>query len=434
MQGNFSRRMLRPAVLLAALSMLAPGARADVGADARELIGNQRRILILRETATAREREEARRAGQYLFFRNQRVARRLTEEITHIPQEIPARYAELTRAMDDPAVGDEDRLALRNALETLSHGLPAAEQRDALQRLARLAELRRSLGEDFEPAFQRVPLSPRRNHSSRWEGYLASISRGVSASQILAEMDQDLVTAPEPAEGMSEGAARASLLEWNGEELPDKAVLLTFDDGPHPAHTAAILDILKKEGVHAVFFAVGRNLGEIEQGLVAVPGHNRALVARLIEEGHAIGNHSFTHPILPNLDARSIANEIAYTQSLIEAMVPAGPARTGGFRPPYGARNNKVLAQIDGHHLRSVVWNIDSEDWADPLPQSVAHRVVQEAERAGRGIVLMHDIHARSVEALPIVIRELRKRGFNFARWNGQRFVVDAAALRETPN
>jgi peptidoglycan/xylan/chitin deacetylase (PgdA/CDA1 family) len=330
----------------------------------------------------------------------------------------------MTSVLDEPAYGDEDRLIFRGALEALSRKLPPNERRDATRRLERLAELRRLLGADFEYAFGRVPLKPVPPRAAQWTAYVSRIAKDRNASQILEELDRELLAAPEPIAELTEAAARARVLEWNGEELPEHTVLLTFDDGPHPGYTPEILDILKELGVHALFFQIGRNLGEVSRG-VAVPGPNQAIVSRLILEGHAVGNHSFSHPVLPRLDRQHIAREIADTQALIEFMVPEGGGRTGGFRPPYGARDDQVFAQIDVHHLRSVVWNIDSEDWADPLPESIAHRVVQEAEKAGRGIVLMHDIHARTVEALPTVIRELRKRGFQFAWWNGQKLVVD---------
>lgn len=411
-------------ICMTALLLFVVDAQADVAATVRELIENQRRILILRESASHEERAEARRAGQYLFFRNQELGRQLVDEITHAPQEMPLKYMEMTRVVDEPAYGDEDRLVMRSPLEALSHKLPEDERRDARLRLGRLADLRKLLGADFAPAFRRVPLKPGRAHGERWTAYVGRLVRTITARQVLEELDQELVAAVEPQEEPPEAAARARVLEWNGEELPEKTVLLTFDDGPHVIHTPAVLDILKEQGVHALFFEIGRNLGEVSHG-VAIPGHNQSIVTRLLAEGHAVGNHSFTHPLLPKLDRQDVAREIADTQALIEVMVPEGNGRTGSFRPPYGARDDKVLAEIDLHHLRSVVWNIDSEDWADPLPESIAHRVVQEAEKSGRGIVLMHDIHARTVEALPIVIRELKKRGFQFARWNGQKLVVD---------
>jgi peptidoglycan/xylan/chitin deacetylase (PgdA/CDA1 family) len=430
------RKLLRPTALLhaclTALLMLAAGAQADTGAAVKEMIENQRRILILREAANREEQSEARRAGQYLFFRNRELGHKLVGEITGSAQEMPERYREMTRALDDDVYVDEDRLIFRSALEELAKTLPPIERRDAERRLEGLAELRRTLGADFESAFQRVPLKPGRVQSARWVAYVDRIAQIKTAKQILEELDQELVAAAESPWEMTdtEAAARARVLEWNGEELPEQMVLLTFDDGPHATHTPAILDILKEEGVHAVFFQIGRNLGEVNNG-VAVPGDHQWIVSRIVREGHAVGNHSFTHPVLPKLNRQDVAREISDTQQLIEAMVPTGNGRTGEFRPPYGARNDKVFAQIDEHHLRSVVWNIDSEDWADPLPGSIAHRVVQEAEKAGRGIVLMHDIHARTVEALPIVIRELRQRGFRFARWNGQKLIADSVSATD---
>jgi peptidoglycan/xylan/chitin deacetylase (PgdA/CDA1 family) len=417
---------------MTALLLCASAARADISAGVREFVENQRRILVLRDAANLEDRAEARRAGQYLFFHNQQLGRRLVDEITHSPQVMPARYLEMIRALDDSAYGDEDRLFFRSILEALSRRLPPGEHRDANQRLQHLAELRKVLGDSFESAFQLVPLKPGRAHANRWEEYVARLAQTMTAKKILADLDRELASDPEPPTQLTEAAARARVLEWNGEELPDKAVLLTFDDGPHPIHTPVILDILKEHDVQAVFFQVGRNLGEISHG-VAMPGHNQKIVSRLILEGHAIGNHSFTHPVLPKLDNQHVAREIADTQALIEAMVPEGNGRTGTFRPPYGARDDKVLGQIEQHHLRSVVWNIDSEDWADPLPDSVVHRVVQETEKAGRGIILMHDIHARTVEALPKVILELKKRGFRFARWDGKTLVVHPTSQANVP-
>ena len=408
--------------------LLGNGAQANVVLDARELVENQHRILVLRDAANLEVQSEARKAGQYLFFRNQQIGRKMVEEITHSPQDMPMRYCELTSILDEPTYSDEDRLGFRSLLEALSRRLPSAEQRDANLRLEQLSQLRKSLGANFDTAFQRVPLRPGHAHSSRWIDYVDKIKQGTTPQKILSELERELVVAPEAMTEQPEAAARAHVLEWNGEELPAKTVLLTFDDGPHPIHTPAVLDILKEYGVHSIFFQIGRNLGEVING-VAVPGHNQPVVSRLLLEGHAVGNHSFTHPVLPKLDKQNIALEIAETQALIESMVPQGVGRSGGFRPPYGARNERVLAEIELHHLRSVVWNIDSEDWADPLPESIAHRIVQEAEKSGRGIVLMHDIHARTVEALPVVIRELKKRGFQFARWDGERLVVDSLPI-----
>ncbi|MDT9001591.1 polysaccharide deacetylase family protein [Paucibacter sp. APW11] len=214
--------------------------------------------------------------------------------------------------------------------------------------------------------------------------------------------------------------------EWHGLELPARTVLLSFDDGPHPVHTPAILKTLGEHGLKAMFFQVGRNLGERENGQ-AIVKHNQEIVAQVIAGGHAIGNHSYSHPQMSKLGEAAIDEEIDLTQQLLDQLVPAGPARTGMFRAPYGALNEQVLAELEQRHLRLVLWNIDSMDWADPSPASIVQRVLEELDHAGRGIVLMHDIHQRSAEALPLLIKQLRARGYRFAHWDGQALVVTEA-------
>lgn len=93
------------------------------------------------------------------------------------------------------------------------------------------------------------------------------------------------------------------------------------------------------------------------------------------------------------------------------------------FRPPYGAKNAKVLDAAAKLGMTTVLWNVDSLDWADPLPRSIQKRVLDQVTKAGRGIVLFHDIHGRTVVALPGIIEALQQDGFRFASWNGQAFV-----------
>src|SRR5215831_1160088 len=96
------------------------------------------------------------------------------------------------------------------------------------------------------------------------------------------------------------------------------------------------------------------------------------------------------------------------------------------FRPPYGERDSKVLAAIEAHQMKSILWNIDSKDWADPVAKSIANRVVADARRYGHGIILMHDIHERTIEALPLIIETLKGDGYRFVSWNGQEFADEA--------
>ncbi len=226
--------------------------------------------------------------------------------------------------------------------------------------------------------------------------------------------------------------APARFLEWDGRELPPRTVLLTFDDGPHAVYTPRVLDILKAHGVHAVFFTVGRNLGVVHER-APVPGAHQELVRRMVAEGHALGNHTYTHPVLPKLDNEHLRREVEDTQLLIDAMVPPGPSRTRTLRPPFGARNDRVFAAIDSHQLRSVMWNVDPLDGADPIPESIAQRVLREVEKEAGGIILMHDVQARAVDALPHIINALKQRGYTFLRWDGTRLAREAAAEGKAP-
>lgn len=417
---------------------------AEVEQTARSLVENQRRILILRDAGHAvghpggHTQAETRRAGVYLFFLNQHLTRDLHQEILADLPQLAAEYEKLTVVMDDPAYFPEDRLIFRGVLESMAPSLPQEQQADANRRLEELKTLRTTLGKEFDQALQMPPLGKslgklikgKMAASEPWASYLEKIKALESTQQILEALDQGMVAEYGQEEPTAEAIARGRFFEWDGGALPEKIILLTFDDGPHSIHTPAILDILKANQIRAVFFQLGVNLGTVSAGK-PTPGHHAQIEERLVAEGHAVGNHSFSHPVLTKLTDEAISREIGDTQTLLEAMVPQDTSRTGGFRPPYGARNDRVMAQIDRHGLRSVVWNIDSEDWADPIPASIAHRVAGEAERNGRGIVLMHDIHGRTVDALPLVIDELKKRGFKFAYWDGKRITVDVQAVEE---
>ena len=190
---------------------------------------------------------------------------------------------------------------------------------------------------------------------------------------------------------------------------------LTFDDGPDPRWTPAILDILKQENVPATFFIIGKN-GQ------AYPD----LVRRIVNDGHELGNHTFTHPNLGEIPLRVTELELNATQRLIESIVGRS---TVLFRPPYfgDAEADKpqevepaILAQKLGYIMVGV--RIDPDDWQLPVKaDDIVNRTIDRAmdtnpETRGQ-VVLLHDSggdRAATVEALPRLIRELRARGFRF--------------------
>lgn len=190
---------------------------------------------------------------------------------------------------------------------------------------------------------------------------------------------------------------------------------LTFDDGPDPRWTPAILDILKRENVPATFFILGKN-GQ------AYPD----LVRRIVDEGHEIGNHTFTHPNLGEIPLSLTKLELTATQRLIESLTGRS---TVLFRPPYfgDAEADKpqevapaYLAKQLGYVMVGV--RIDPDDWQLPVQASdVVKRTVDRAmdtnpETRGQ-VILLHDSggdRSATVEALPQIIHELRARGFRF--------------------
>jgi peptidoglycan-N-acetylglucosamine deacetylase len=190
---------------------------------------------------------------------------------------------------------------------------------------------------------------------------------------------------------------------------------LTFDDGPDPKWTPAILDILKRENVPATFFIIGKN-GQ------AYPD----LVRRIADEGHELGNHSFTHPNLGEIPLSLTELELNATQRLIESEIGRS---TVLFRPPYfgDAEADKpqevepaIVAQNLGYIMVGV--RIDPDDWqlpvtADQIVQRTIDRAMDSNPETRGEVVLLHDSggdRSATIEALPRLIQELRARGFRF--------------------
>ena len=198
------------------------------------------------------------------------------------------------------------------------------------------------------------------------------------------------------AEALSPPAAQASSLaeeEIDCYEVP--CVALTFDDGPS-IFTGRLLDILKEHNVKATFFILGGN-ARIQS----------ETVSRAFAEGHEIGNHTWDHPLLTEtgLSDEYILQQIQWTDDIVTQIIGEPPMH---LRPPYGAYNDHVLA-IAG--IPFISWSIDPLDWRDRDAEIVAARIVDAPPGA---IILAHDIHETTVDAVPAVIVALKERGINF--------------------
>ena len=176
-------------------------------------------------------------------------------------------------------------------------------------------------------------------------------------------------------------------------------VALTFDDGPHPVHTARLLDTLAELGVPATFFVVGRDVDA-----------NPALVARIARDGHELGNHTYRHRYLPLARSRSVEHELRATD---QAIVRAAGVVPKVARPPWGGRSPRNVQVFQRLRKRLVLWDVNSFDWKGKPARAVVDRVLDRT-RAG-SIVLMHEARdggETTIEAVRMLVPALRARGF----------------------
>ena len=178
---------------------------------------------------------------------------------------------------------------------------------------------------------------------------------------------------------------------------PGKVIALTFDDGPGP-YTAQLLDILDQHGAKATFFLIGSKVSA-----------QADVLRRMHARGHQLGNHSWSHPELPKLPVGQIAGEIDRTNDAIKQATGVTPTV---MRPPYGAVNSAVLEQLRLRGMSSILWSVDTRDWADRNSDIVCSRAVAGAHPGA--IILMHDIHQTSVEAVPCILSALKQQGYSF--------------------
>ncbi len=178
-----------------------------------------------------------------------------------------------------------------------------------------------------------------------------------------------------------------------------KYIAMTFDDGPQPTNTPRLLDMLRARNIKATFFVIGQSAALYPQVL-------RATAA----EGHEIGNHSNTHRLLSKCSDAELRNELSRCR---DAVVNATGAPPRVMRPPYGGllkRQRELVRSEFGYPI--ILWSVDPLDWKRPGPSVVTSRILH-GTRAG-GIVLAHDLHAQTVDAMPATLDGLLRRGFQF--------------------
>lgn len=245
----------------------------------------------------------------------------------------------------------------------------------------------------FEPGPARLTPGP-----YSWRVALAGVGCGKESGGCVSHMPADRLTRYRIRPIVVVGCTGGNGQVVRSGPAAGKRIALTFDDGPS-GYTPAVLDVLREKKVKATFFMLG-------QQVEADP----SMARRVLAEGHEIGNHTMAHALLPG------PADIHHTSDVIRSRTGFKPCL---FRPPYGAINSSVIAGARDAGMKTVIWDVDTQDWKTPGSGSISASI--KSARAG-SIVLMHDgggPRSQTVEALPGAISSLRHRGYRFTTVSG---------------
>jgi len=213
---------------------------------------------------------------------------------------------------------------------------------------------------------------------------------GIGAESISATQDsaRENPTAPqEPS------------ITFNSVHVDGSYIAMTFDDGPSATLTPKLLDLLAAHHIKATFFVIGENVAE-----------HHEVVARAAREGHEIGNHSWSHPNFGKMPDQGVRSQLQRTDDAIKSATGTRPTL---LRPPYGSITDREKRWIhDEFGYRIILWDVDPYDWKRPGSAVVRNRILKETQPGS--IVLSHDIHPGTIEAMPSTFDALEAKGFKF--------------------
>jgi peptidoglycan-N-acetylglucosamine deacetylase len=185
--------------------------------------------------------------------------------------------------------------------------------------------------------------------------------------------------------------------------LPATGVALTFDDGPHPEGTPAVLEVLARTGARATFFVIGEQVRRRPE-----------MLARTVKAGHAVALHGYRHRLQPRLSAAAVAEDLARGVAAIEDAIGITPA---WHRPPFGIYSPAGLRAARAAGLEPLLWSRWGRDWRRwTTPGAIAARATRSV--IGGDVILLHDAdfysahnsHRRTVDAVQLITTELRRR------------------------
>src|SRR6059036_2397274 len=197
----------------------------------------------------------------------------------------------------------------------------------------------------------------------------------------------------------TQAAAEDPSITFNSVHVDGLYIAMTFDDGPSATLTPKLLDLLATRHIKVTYFVLGENVAEHPE-----------IVARAAREGHEIGNHSWSHPNFGKMSDDNVRSQLRRTDDAIRSAIGSRPTL---LRPPYGSITTREKRWIqDEFGYRIILWDVDPYDWKRPGPAVVRNRILKETLRGS--IVLSHDIHPGTIEAMPSTLDALEAKGFKF--------------------
>lgn len=217
---------------------------------------------------------------------------------------------------------------------------------------------------------------------------------GFSTDQPSADLAPMAMQTPEKPP--SQGAEKTS---FSSVHVDEPVIAMTFDDGPSAVLTPRLLDLLKQRHIRATFFVLGQLVQEHPE-----------IIQRAVAEGHEIANHSWDHKPLNKLAEGGLRHELADTS---EVITKATGKPVTLMRPPYGATSPRLNKAIEKEYgMKVILWSVDPLDWKRPGPQVVEQRILKETQPGS--IILSHDIHPGTIEAMPATLDALLAKGYRF--------------------
>lgn len=257
----------------------------------------------------------------------------------------------------------------------------------------------------LSPAFAQttgtaVPLTSRTMVSQAYDPFFSPAPvAAADAAAMPSASPQAGAMAPPPSDATAAHDPAGRLIAYSSTHVDGPYIAITFDDGPNPETTPKLLKILKQRGIHATFFVLGSRAAQSPD-----------LLREMAQEGHEIGNHSWSHPQLPKIPLAEADKQIASTSDAIEKATGKRPIY---LRPPYGEMNNKLREHLHQKFgLTFIYWSVDTLDWKNRDAQKIYDRAMKEVGRGG--IILAHDIHATTVAAMPKLLDALIAKGYKF--------------------